>query len=87
MSTVVTPALATVDTEALRTEWALNIFVSMPAFPIMVFSHLAMVEEATALCGLMIAISSFDSLLTSLRLLVTASYARNVVTGHSCTES
>ena len=50
MSAVVTPALAAVDTEALRAEWALNIVVSMPAFPMMVFSHVAIVEKVTALC-------------------------------------
>ena len=71
------------DTEALRTEWALNIAVSMPAFPMMVFSHLAMVEVATALCGLIVAISSFVSLLAFLLLFVAASYALNVATGQS----
>ena len=80
MSAVVTPALAAVDTEALRTEWALNIAVSMP---IMVFSYLAIVEGATALCGLIVAINNFDTLLASLRLLVAVSYARSVFTGHN----
>lgn len=83
MSAVVTPALAAVDTEALCTEWALNTFVSMPAFPMMVFSHLAIVELVTALCGLVVAISSFVSLLAILKLFVAASYARSVATGHN----
>ena len=51
MSAVVTPALATMDTEALRTEWALKIVVSMPAFPMVVFSHLAMVDDVMGLMG------------------------------------
>ena len=83
MSAVVTPALAAVDTEALRTEWALKIVVSTPAFPIKVFIHLAMVDDATALCGLMVAMSSLLSLLAFLIFSVAASYARRVCTGHS----
>ena len=58
MSAAVTPALAAVDTEAQRTEWALKSVVSTPAFPMMVLSHLAIVDDVTALCGLMVAMSS-----------------------------
>ena len=80
MSVVVTPAFATVNTDALRTEWALNIVVSIPALSMMVFNHLAIVDDATALCGLIVAISSFSSLLSFRMLLVEA---RSVLTGHS----
>ena len=52
---MVTPALVAVDTEALSTEWALKIVVSMPTFPITVFNHLALVENVTTLCGLIVA--------------------------------
>ena len=63
MSAVVIPVFAAVDTEAPRTEWALKIGVSMPAFSVMVFSHLAMVDDATAFCGLMVARNNFVFLL------------------------
>ena len=62
ISAIVTPALAAVDTEALRTEWALKMLVSIPYFAMMVFNQLAIVEEATALCGLIVAISNFVTL-------------------------
>ena len=52
MSDVVTPALAAADITASLTEWALNMPVSMPAFPSRDFSHLANVEELTGVCGL-----------------------------------
>ena len=82
MSSVVTPALAAVDTEALCTEWALKIVVSTPAFPMVVFSHLVMVDDVTALCGVMVVISSLLSLLAFLVFSVAASCARRVCTGH-----
>ena len=54
MSEVVTPAAAAADALVLRTECALNISVFTPVFPKVVFSHLAMVEEHTGLCGLLV---------------------------------
>ena len=71
------------DTEALRTEWTLKIVVSIPAFPIVVFDHVVMVDQATALCDLMVAISSLVCLESFLIPSVAASYARSVFTGHS----
>ena len=53
MSSVVTPAAAA-EALALRTEWALKISVSIPAFPSSDFSHLAMVDEHTGLCCLLV---------------------------------
>ena len=49
MSVVVIPALAAVETEALRTVCALKLFVFIPDFVSMFFSHLAMVQDITAL--------------------------------------
>ena len=61
MSLVVIPALAAVETEALRTECALNMFVFIPDFVSMLFSHLAMVQDATALWGFITAMNTRDS--------------------------
>ena len=44
------PAAAAADVLALRSEWALNTSVSIPAFPSRILSHLAMVDEQLA-CG------------------------------------
>ena len=51
---MVTPLLAAAVVAALLVECALNIDVSMPAFARVVFSHLAIVDEATGLCGLIV---------------------------------
>ena len=56
--------------------------VSAPAFPMVIFSHLAMVDNVTALCGLMVAISSLLSLIAFLMFSVAASCASRVCTGH-----
>ena len=85
MSLVVTPALAAEDTAALRTEWALEISVSIPDSVRTDFIHLAIVDEVTGLKGLIVAMKSRESLcsLTHRLSLVLSSYARRVVTGHS----
>ena len=51
ISEVVIPAFAAVDVEAHVMEWALNVFVSLPAFERRVFNHLAVVDEVAALWG------------------------------------
>ena len=61
MSEVMIPAFAAVDVEAHLTEWALNVLVSMPAFERRVFNHLAMVDEVTALLGLIVAMKSLET--------------------------
>ena len=61
---MVTPPLAAADTEAPRTEWALKVSVFIPDFVSTTLIHLAMVDEATGLYGLMIAIKSCDWLLS-----------------------
>ena len=61
MSFVVIPTFDAVDAEAPRTEWAPNMDVSIPADSRNDFSHLAMVLEVTALCGLMMAMNNLSS--------------------------
>ena len=83
MSHVVTPALEAAVTAAPRTECALYMEVSIPAFSSIFLSHRAMVELEATLCGLMVVRKrGFDpsSLLNSS---VLPSYARSVVTGHN----
>lgn len=79
---MVTP-LAAADTAAPRTEWALKISVFIPDFVSTDLIHLAMVDEATGLYGLMIAVKSCD-LLLSFQLLLVLSLAFLVSTksGH-----
>ena len=81
MSLVVMPAFAAADTEALRTECALKVTVLMPAFDSIVFSHLAMVDELTGWCGLIVAVNSFE--VFSLKASVRFSYGQSVSTGHN----
>ena len=57
---MVTPTFAAAVTEALRTEFALKVSALMPAFDSIVFSHLAMVDEQTGWCGLIVAINNFE---------------------------
>ena len=52
MSDVVIPALTATDAAALKVECALNVLVSIPALSNNDFSHMAMVDEHTGLCGL-----------------------------------
>ena len=40
-----------------NTKYALKVSVLIPAFDSIVFSHLAMVNELTGLCGLIVAIT------------------------------
>ena len=54
MSLVVTPLLAVAVVAAVLVECALNIDVSIPALVRAVLSHLAMVDETTGLCGLIV---------------------------------
>ena len=75
MSLVVMPAFAAADTEVLRTECALKVSAMMPAFDSIVFSHLAMVDELTGWCGLIVAINSFE--VCSLKASVRFSHARS----------
>ena len=80
---MVTPAFEAAVTAAPRTECALKMEVSIPAFPSMLFSHRAMVELEATLCGRIVVRSrGFDpsSLLNSW---VLSSYALSVATGHS----
>ena len=80
---MVTPALAAAEVAAPLTEWALNMLVSMPAFSIMDFSHLAKVEELTGLCGLTTAKDSLvlPSVSCDLKLSVFCSYTLSVAIG------
>ena len=75
----VTTALAVAEVEAPQVEWAPNIDVSIPASSRIVFSHLALELEVTALCGL---IKDTKSLVSSpLKPLVLSKYACSVATG------
>ena len=59
ISEVVIPALAAADTEAPLVECVLNMVVSIPALSRTVCSHLAIVDAATGLCGLIVAMNNF----------------------------
>ena len=54
MSQVVTPVTEAAVTAAPRTECALNMAVSMPAFPSRLLSHRAIVELEAGECGLIV---------------------------------
>lgn len=84
MSFVVTPASAAAETEALLTEWALKISVSMPDLVNVVFNHLAMVDEVTGWYGCIVAMRSWVCFSSLDRLgAVLPSYALSVATGHN----
>ena len=84
MSSVVTPALAAAVAAAPRVECALKMLVSMPALSKTVFSHLATVDGATGLCGLMTPNNSLIELgFTQSEFLRFFSYAFSVCTGHN----
>ena len=53
MSLVVIPRFAAAEDDAPRTEWAVKTVVSMPAASSTDLSHLAIVLNVTASCGLM----------------------------------
>ena len=80
VSLVVMPAAAAADVLALRSEWALNTSVLIPAFPSRILSHLAIVDEHTGLWGLVIPRNSVEWL--PLNKFVQDSYSVNAVTGH-----
>ena len=81
MSIVVTPAAAAAVTVALRTECALKMAVSMPAFSSTVRSYRAIVDDATGLWGFTTARNSFS---LSFRIgSVCFTYASRASTGHT----
>ena len=83
MSHVVTPALEAAVVAAPRTECALKMAVSVPAFPSVLLSHRAIVElEATPWGLIVVRNRGFDPS-TLLYSRVLSLYARSVVTGHS----
>lgn len=85
ISDVVIPALAAADTEAPLVECALNMVVSIPALSRTERSHLAMVDDATGLCGLIVAMNCYSLCCSSvcLNCSVAFSYALSVTTGQS----
>jgi len=60
MVSTVTPILAAMEVDALRTEWALNISVLIPALFRTSFNHRAMVEDVTGPCGWMKEINNWE---------------------------
>jgi hypothetical protein len=83
ISEIVIPALAAADTEAPLVECALNMVVSIPALSRTERSHLAMVDDVTGLCGLMVAMNNLCCSSVCLNHSVASSYALSVATGQS----
>ena len=83
MSHVVTPALEAAVMAAPRTECALNMEVSIPAFSSILLSHWAMVELEATLCGLMVMRKRGFDPSSFLNSSVLPSYAHSVITGHN----
>jgi len=80
MSEVEIPTEAAAEEEAPLTEWTLCIEVSIPEASSKDFSHLVMVLEDTALCGLIIVTSRLVSLPRGGCVLL--SYSFKINTGH-----
>ena len=75
------PALAAAEVDAPRVECAPKMEVSIPACSMIVFNHLAMVLDVTALWGLM---NDMNNLVSSPRSgLVLSTYILRVLTGHN----
>ena len=70
-----------IDEEAPLTEWALNMVISIPAAAMVSFSHLAIVEDDTGLCGLINEMNSWEE--SPLNGLVLPKYSSREETGHS----
>ena len=83
MSQVVTPAIEAAVTAAPRTECALNMAVSMPAFPSRLLSHRAIVELAAGECGLIVVRRRDFDPVSCRTDWVLSSYALRVTTGQS----
>ena len=73
------PPLAAAEADAPRVECAPNDNESIPACSNIVLSHLAIVLDVTALCGLTIAMNNLDSLAS--RCCVLSMYVLSVSTG------
>ena len=80
---MVTPALAAAVAAAPRVECALKMLVSMPAMFKTVLSHLATVDGATGLGGLMTPNNSLDWVSLSQNSFVFFSHAFSMCTGHN----